>query len=111
MQGSLAHRYDVVDLAALIARNDEFGWRTVIDSIELLGIAENEVYFGHACEDGRFGLGGAACHEKTNAGPVALRATDCLTRLPYRFRRDRARVEDHRAVRDADRLRANHLGF
>ena len=107
----LRHRHDVVDLHLVVERHAE-RHRPVRLGLELVGVADHEIDLGHVGERARIGLRRAAGDDDLPRRVLALRPADRLLRLPHRFGRHRAGVDDQRTGNARfERRRLHHLGF
>ena len=88
-----AHRHDVVD------RNRRGIARQKTRGMELFGVADHAVDLGHGGVTRGIDLCGAAGDDDAGLGVGAPCAPDRLARLALGFRRHRAGVEDHRALK------------
>ena len=76
--------------------------------MEFVGVAHDLIDLGHCREGLRIKLRRTPGHQDSRVRPLAMRASDRLSRLPHGFIGDRAAVDDHPVFvgpgKPADRL-------
>ena len=101
--GAFAHRHDVVDLDPAGPGDPEI---RIGASVELFGIAQDEIDFIHGREGIRVDLRGAAGDHNGLVRVIAARLADRLTGLPHRFVGNRAGIDQNGIAEPRLRRRA-----
>ena len=108
MVAAVLHRDE--GACAVLRGGRRFGGHIPGARVELGGVGDEAVDFGHGGELVALDIGGAAGHQQASVGIGAARAADRLPRLAYRLARHRAAV-DHHEIALLRQHRADLLAF